>query len=184
MAGVGLVGAIAGAAVGGMGAVRGARMGAQTAAESAAKQVRDQSVIDHEHWLRAERLAACRSLLTAYSEYAVAASNMARVYTVYEGERQGGAEIGLAFGASVTRFRDAYFQLRLLGPAELRAPALRLRDHVEDHHECIAQWGDAAVRVDVSTEAGIVAEEERLRRQFSDLHDARRRRRKPSAAPS
>ncbi|MGW6158589.1 hypothetical protein ACWFRM_36535 [Streptomyces sp. NPDC055144] len=168
-AGVGLVGAIAGAAVGGMGATRGARIGAQTAAETTAKQVRDQSVIDHEHWLRGERLAACRNLLSAYSEYAIAASNMARVY---EGERQGSSDIGLAFGASVTRFRDAYFQLRLLGPAELRTPARRLGDQVEVHKECIKRWGDAAVAMDVSVESDIVAEEERLRGQFSDLHDA------------
>jgi hypothetical protein len=168
-AGVGLVGAIAGAAVGGAGATRGARIGAQTAAETTAKQVRDQSVIDHEHWLRGERLAACRNLLNAYSAYAVAASNMARVY---EGERQGSADIGLAFGASVTTFRDAYFQLRLLGPGELRAPARRLCDQVEDHQECIKRWGTAAVALDVASEPEIMAEEERLRFQFSDLHDA------------
>ncbi|MEU8847887.1 hypothetical protein AB0C70_16935 [Streptomyces sp. NPDC048564] len=177
-AGVGLVGAIAGAAVGGMGATRGARIGAQTAAEATAKQVRDQSLADHEHWLRQERLAACRNLLTAYSEYAIAASNVARVY---EGSRPGDAEIGLNMGASVTQFRDAYFQLRLLGPNELRAPALRLGDHVEAHNECLTKWGDAMVRLGVATvELGaaivmeveaVAAEEERLRLQFSDLHD-------------
>ncbi|GGY21206.1 hypothetical protein GCM10010326_12480 [Streptomyces xanthochromogenes] len=176
-AGVGLVGAIAGAAVGGVGATRGARIGAQTAAEAAAKQVRDQSVIDHDHWLRQERLAACRHLLTAYSEYAIAASNMARVY---EGSRVGDAEIGLAMGASVTRFRDAYFQLRLLGPDDLRAPALRLGDHVEAHNNCVTRWGNAIVRLDLASVTladaapieAAAAEEEMLRLQFSDLHDA------------
>ncbi|MCX5054680.1 MULTISPECIES: hypothetical protein [unclassified Streptomyces] len=171
-AGVGLVGAIAGAAVGGMGAIRGARIGAQTAAEATAKQVRDQSVVDHEHWLRGERLAACRNLLTAYSEYAVAASNMARVY---EGSRPGDVQIGLTMGASVTRFRDAYFQLRILGPDEVRAPALRFGNHVEAHNECITTWGDAIARLDAATVMEVeaaAAEEERLRLQFSDLHDA------------
>ena len=172
-----MVGAIAGAAVGGLGATHGARIGAQTAAEATAKQVRDQSVVDHEHWLRGERLSACRNLLTAYSEYAIAASNMARVY---EGSRPGDAQIGLTMGASVTQFRDAYFHLRLLGPPEVRAPALQLGNHVEAHNECIAKWGNAMVRLGAATAGldavmeaeAVAAEEKRLRLQFSDLHDA------------
>ncbi|WP_327156689.1 hypothetical protein [Streptomyces tubercidicus] len=134
--------------------------------------MRDQSVIDHEHWLRGERLAACRNLLTAYSAYAIAASNVARVY---EGSRLGDAQIGLTMGASVTQFRDAYFQLRLVGPDEVRAPALGLRSHVEAHNECIKKWGDAMMRLDAETVTEVEAvatEEERLRLQFSDLHDA------------
>lgn len=77
-AGVRLVGAIGGAAIGGIAAARGSRIGAETAARATAKQVRDQAVIDHEHWLRGQRLEACGALLAAYHEYAIAASNVAR----------------------------------------------------------------------------------------------------------
>ncbi|MFB6679548.1 hypothetical protein ACFCWG_45655 [Streptomyces sp. NPDC056390] len=83
----------------------------------------------------------------------------------------GEAEIGETFGASMTAFREAYFQLRLLGPAELQEHARRLREHMEEYHKCVERWGDALLAEDLEA-AHIAAEEERLRFQCRPLHSS------------
>ncbi|MGW8378512.1 hypothetical protein [Streptomyces sp. ODS28] len=165
---VALVGAVAGAAVGGITAARGARIGAETTARATVEQVRDQAAMDHEHWLRGQRLEACTALLAAYDEYAIVASNMTRAV---EGEVTGSAELGLAFGQSVTDFRKSFFQVRLVGPPDVCERAMELRRGLEDHKECVEQWTDAFVDMDGCTAAAAQAEEERLRYRLGDLHD-------------
>ncbi|MEU9286754.1 hypothetical protein AB0D57_19060 [Streptomyces sp. NPDC048275] len=168
-AGVGLLGAIGGAAVGGVAAARGARLGAETTARATAKQVHDQASVDHEHWLRGQRLEACRILLAAYDEYAIAASMLTRAL---EREVEGSRDVGQAFGQAVSAFRNAYWQVRLVGSADVREHASRLRRHLEDHKDCVDQWLDAALSMQGATIASARAEEERLRVQLGELHDA------------
>ncbi|WP_328620971.1 hypothetical protein [Streptomyces sp. NBC_00354] len=168
-AGVGLVGGLSGAAIGGRAAVRGARLGAETTARATARQVHDQGTINHEHWLRGQRLESCRALLAAYDKYAIAASNISRAL---EGETQASREMGLAIGQGVSDIRNAYFQVRLLVSEDVLQPARNLRLHVEDHKECLDRWMDAFLAMDVQRVASEQADEERLREQLGHLHNA------------
>jgi hypothetical protein len=168
-AGVGLVGAIGGAAIGGFAAARGARIGAETTARATIKQVQDQAAIDHEHWLRGQRLESCTALLATYDEYAIAVSNVTRAL---EGEITGTGELGSALGQSMTNFRNAYFQVRLVAPADVREQALQLRRGVEDHHDSVERWTDAFLALDGPAATSAQAEEERLRHQLGGIHDA------------
>jgi len=74
------VAGLIGAGIGGIAAVLGARIGAETVARATSLEVRDQATVDHEHWLRGERLEAYKELLAAYDEYAIAASNVGRIF--------------------------------------------------------------------------------------------------------
>uniref|UniRef100_A0AAU3GVZ3 Secreted protein n=1 Tax=Streptomyces sp. NBC_01401 TaxID=2903854 RepID=A0AAU3GVZ3_9ACTN len=168
-AGVGLVGAIGGAAIGGLAAARGARIGAETAAKATAKQVHDQAVVDQEHWLREQRLDACRALLAAYDAYAIGASNVTRAV---EGELTGTRELGLSFGQSLSDFRNAYFQVRLVGPGDVREQALLLRRSVEEHQDCVDKWLHGFLDMDRAVTAAAKTEEETLRFRLGGIHDA------------
>ncbi|GAB2915543.1 hypothetical protein [Streptomyces mayteni] len=158
-----------GAAIGGFAATRGARIGAETAARASAQQVRDQAQVDHEHWLRGQRLEAWRALLASYDGYAIAASNMTRVL---EGEIAGSADIGAEFGGKMHELRQAYFLVRLLGPNEVRETALQLRRGVQDHFDRVKEWTDVLLGMDGRAVAAIQAEEVGLRKRLGDLHDA------------
>lgn len=161
-AGVGIVGA----AVGGLAAARGARIGAETAARATAKQVRDQADVDHDHWLRGQRLEACRAFFVAYDEYALAASNMTRAV---ERDIAGSEElVGEAFGQSMTNFRNAFYQVRLVAPAAVRERALQLARGVEDHYASVMR----ILATDGSAMAAAQAEEARLRSGLGGIHNA------------
>ncbi|KUO21364.1 hypothetical protein [Streptomyces dysideae] len=125
--------------------------------------------MDHDHWLRGQRLEACRVLLTAYDEYAIAASMLTRVL---EREADGPRDVGQAFGRAVSAFRNAYWQVRLVGSPDVREHASRLRTHLEDHKDCTDRWMDDVLSVQGSSAASERAEEERLRIQLGELHDA------------
>ncbi|MGW2087002.1 hypothetical protein [Streptomyces sp. NPDC001880] len=166
-AGVGLVGAISGAAVGGIAAARGARLGAETTARATARQVHDQAAINHDHWLRGQRLESCRALLAAYDRYAIAASNISRAL---EGESPASGEMGNAIGQAVSDIRNTYFQLRLLVSEDVLQPARALRLQVEDHKECLDRWLDAFLATDSQRVGAEQADEERLREQLGHFH--------------
>ncbi|MEU9055668.1 hypothetical protein AB0D37_35650 [Streptomyces sp. NPDC048384] len=165
-AGVGLVGAIGGAAIGGLAAARGARIGAETAARATVKQVRDQADIDHDHWLRGQRLDACRAFFVAYDEYGLAASNMTRA--VERGIAGSEELVGQEFGRSMTNFRNAFFQVRLVAPAAVRERALQLATGVEDHYDSVRN----ILAMDGSAMAAAQAEEERLRYELGGIWNA------------
>lgn len=163
------MGAIGGAAIGGITAERGARIGAQVTARATVEQVRSQAVVDHEHWLRGQRLEACKALLAAYDDYAIVASNTTRFV---EGEVTGSAELGSAFGQSVTDFRKSCFEARLVGPAEVREHVVRLRRGLEDHKECVERWMHALLSMDAPAVTAAQVEEGDLRQQLGELHGA------------
>ncbi|MFD5317884.1 hypothetical protein [Streptomyces sp. NPDC127098] len=158
-----------GAAIGGFAAAWGARIGAETAARASAQQVRDQAQVDHDHWLRGQRLEAWRALLARYDEYAIVASNMTRVL---EGEISGSSGIGAEFGGKAHELTQAYFLVRLLGPDTVREAALQLRRGVQDHFDCVNEWTDVLLGMDGRAVAALQAEEEELRNRLGALHDA------------
>ncbi|MFF2403422.1 hypothetical protein ACWCY1_02925 [Streptomyces goshikiensis] len=166
-AGVGLIGGISGAAIGGRAAVRGTHLGAETAARATARQVHDQGMINHEHWLRGQRLESCRALLAAYDRYAIAASDISRAL---ETQSQPSREMWSTIGQAVSDIRNSYFQVRLLVSEDLLQPTRDLRLHVEDHKECLDRWADALLTEDGERAAAEEAEEERRCKQLGDLH--------------
>ncbi|GAA0680271.1 hypothetical protein GCM10009536_08390 [Streptomyces thermocarboxydus] len=169
-AGVGLVGAIGGAAIGGFAAARGTRLGAETAAQATVRQVHDQSIAEHEHWLRERRLETCTALLAAYHRYAIQASALHRAL---EDESAESAEVGGQLRQCITDFRNTCYQVRLVATEDIREDALQLQMQVEDHIECIDEWFDAFL----SNRGGAAvaearAREERAREQLATLHTA------------
>ncbi|WP_030673737.1 hypothetical protein [Streptomyces sp. NRRL B-1347] len=63
-----------GAGVGGLATAYGARVGAQKTIEAAQTQVRAQSSVDHQQWVRDQRRQACTDVFDAFSRYLRAAS--------------------------------------------------------------------------------------------------------------
>lgn len=66
---------VIGAAIGGLAAAWGTRTGAERAALAAQRQVRDQAVAEHLHWLRQQRLEAYEGFMRAYDSFARVATN-------------------------------------------------------------------------------------------------------------
>ncbi|MCX4669960.1 hypothetical protein OG453_25275 [Streptomyces sp. NBC_01381] len=172
-AGVGLVGALGGAAMGGLAAVRGARMGAETTARATIEQARAQERAQRDHWLRDERKRAAVLMLEAYDEFTVAASNVTRMFDL---EIEASAEVWGAHNTSLNKIRAAYFPLRLLGPARVHQAARELWQLIEEHHEGIQEWADGIMTATDEIRAGWRAREEQQRyalgRAHSDLIDA------------
>ncbi|MFD3569699.1 hypothetical protein [Streptomyces sp. NPDC058667] len=134
-AGVGLVGAIGGAAIGGMAAARGARIGAETAARATATQVRDQARYEHAHWLRERRLEACRDVLAAYDEYV-------SVSTAFARQLDADPELAehVTLHPPTLALNRNYIAIRILGPQELRQAAWLVKQKQQDHMEALYAW--------------------------------------------
>jgi hypothetical protein len=145
-AGVGLVGAIGGAAIGGFAAARGARSGAEMAARATARQVRDQALFDHAHWLRERRLEACRDFLGAYDEYAGAATAYEKLLTSDPNSAESAEPVTLR--PSTLALHRIYFVIRILGPEALRQAAAQVRRMQEQHAENLYAWRTAYLRRD------------------------------------
>ncbi|WP_427922160.1 hypothetical protein [Streptomyces sp. cg40] len=172
-AGVGLVGALGGAAMGGLAAVRGARLGAETTARATIEQVRTQERAQHDHWLRDERKRAAVLMLEAYDRFTIAASNVTRMFDL---EIEASPDVWSAYNASMNEIRRAYFPLRLLGPARVHQAARGLWQLIEEYHEGIEEWADGIMTATDETRAGWGTREEQQRytlgRAHSDLIDA------------
>ncbi|MFE3552186.1 hypothetical protein ACFXN2_26380 [Streptomyces kronopolitis] len=101
-AGVGLVGALGGAAMGGLAAVRGARIGAETTARATIEQAQTQERAQHDHWLRNERKSAAVLMLEVYDWLTIAASNVTRMFDL---EIEASADVWSAYGTSLNEVR-------------------------------------------------------------------------------
>ncbi|WP_225831704.1 hypothetical protein [Streptomyces sp. NK08204] len=172
-AGIGLVGALGGAAMGGLAAVRGARMGAETTARATIEQARSQERAQHDHWLRDERKRAAVLMLEAYDRFTIAASQVTRMFDL---EIEASADVWSAYNASMNEIRGAYFPLRLLGPARVHQAARELWQLIEEYHEGIQEWADGIMTATDETRAEWRAREEQQRytlgHAHSDLIDA------------
>ncbi|MFJ5802539.1 hypothetical protein [Streptomyces decoyicus] len=166
-AGVGLVGALGGAAMGGLAAVRGARMGAETTARATIEQARTQERAQHDHWLRDERKRAAVLMLEVYDRFTIAASNVTRMFDL---EIEASADVGSAYGTSINEVRGAYFPLRLLGPARVHQAARELWQLIEQHNEEIQEWADGIMTATDETRAEWRAREEQQRYTLGDAH--------------
>jgi len=172
-AGVGLVGALGGAAMGGLAAVRGARMGAETTARATIEQARTQERAQHDHWLRDERKRAAVLMLEVYDRFTIAASNVTRMFDL---EIEASPDVWSAYNTSMNEIRGAYFPLRLLGPARVHQGARELWQLIEQYNEGIQEWADGIMTATDETRAEWRAREEQQRytlgRAHSDLIDA------------
>jgi hypothetical protein len=166
-AGVGLVGALGGAAMGGLAAVRGARIGAETTARATIEQARTQERAQHDQWLRDERKRAAVLILEAYDRFTIAASNVTRMFDL---EIEASADIWSAHCASVNDIRAAYFPLRLLGPAHVHQAARELWQLIEEYHEGIQEWADGIMTATGETRAEWRAREEQQRYTLGRAH--------------
>ncbi|MGN5635196.1 hypothetical protein [Streptomyces sp. AC154] len=166
-AGVGLVGAIAGAAMGGLAAVRGARIGAETSARAAVDQARAQERAQHEHWLREERKRAAVLMLEVYDRFTIAASNLTRMFDL---EIEASPDVWDAHHTSMNEIRTAYFPLRLLGPVRVHQAARALWQLIEEHNEGIQEWADGIMTASDETRAGWRSREEQQRYALGSAH--------------
>lgn len=167
-AGVGLIGAIGGAAIGGAAAARGARIGAETAARATEKQVSDQADADHGHWIRDQRLEAYRAMLLAYEAYIVAASAAQRVLEGAVRELDDAERTALS--SAVRAVMSAYFTVRLVGPVAVKDQALQIRMKVDDHVDYMSDWNQAAVAADEGRKEEARTQANLLRPQLARLH--------------
>ncbi|WP_143688234.1 hypothetical protein [Streptomyces sp. 3214.6] len=172
-AGVGLVGALGGAAMGGLAAVRGARMGAETTARATIEQARTQERAQHDHWLRDERKRAAVLMLEAYDKFTIAASNVTRMFDL---QIEASPDVWSAYNLTMNEIRGAYFPLRLLGPIRVHQAARELWQLIEQYHEGIEEWADGIMTATDETRAEWRSREEQQRyalgRKHSDLIDA------------
>ncbi|MFD5655190.1 hypothetical protein [Streptomyces sp. NPDC127039] len=172
-AGVGLVGALGGAAMGGLAAVRGARMGAETTARATIEQARTQERAQHGYWLRNERKRAAVLMLEAYDGFTLAASDVTRMFDL---EIEASTDVWSAYGSSVNEIRRAYFPLRLLRPARVHQASRELWQLIEQYHAAIEEWARGIMTATNEVRAEWRAREEQQRytlgRAHSDLLDA------------
>ncbi|MFI9245791.1 hypothetical protein ACIGXF_25165 [Streptomyces sp. NPDC053086] len=129
-AGVGLVGAVGGAAIGGLAAARGARIGAETAARATARQVQDQAFAAHMHWLREQRLEAYKSMLVAYEGYADTAMAWHAWFDGAGSDREAEPEDLVPYRGAIVKI---HMQIRLVGPAAVREAVRNVRRACQDH---------------------------------------------------
>ncbi|WP_158761681.1 hypothetical protein [Streptomyces sp. NRRL S-146] len=138
----GTVGAVAGAVVGAVAAVRGARIGAEKAAETARQQVQDQASIDHEHWLRQQRIEAYSEFLAAYDESALVATRTSRKIREMEpGDPKPEDDLN-ELTAAALRLRQVRQRVKLVGPELIHARATGLEDAARDYYidlDCAAE---------------------------------------------
>jgi hypothetical protein len=143
MAGLaGTVGAVAGAVVGAIAAVRGARIGAEKAAETARQQVQDQASIEHEHWLRQQRIEAYSDLLTAYDDSALVAARTAKKVRDMEPGDPKPVDDFDELTAKTLRLRQVRQRVKLVGPEPIHARAVELEDAARDYYidlDCAAE---------------------------------------------
>lgn len=169
-AGVGLVGAIGGAAIGGIAAARGARIGAETTARATARQVQDQAAANHAHWIRERRLEACRDLLGAYDDYVGAASAFQRLL---EGDPDSSEPAEpVTLHPSTLALARLYFLIRILGPESLRQAAWQLRQTQEGHAESLYAWRRAYLRRNDQEVGEALMQHDACRDQLIDAYNA------------
>ncbi|WP_328544410.1 hypothetical protein [Streptomyces europaeiscabiei] len=130
----GTAGAIAGAVVGAVAAVRGARIGAEKAAETARLQVQDQASIDHEHWLRQQRIEAYSEFLTVYDDSTVVAGRTRKKIVEMEPAAGQPEEDLRELKEIVHRLRQVRQRVKLVGPETIHTRATALEDSVQDYY--------------------------------------------------
>ncbi|MFF9628752.1 hypothetical protein [Streptomyces fradiae] len=171
--------AVIGLAATGLGAIvgaRAARFGAEKNAETVRRQVRDQSTVEHGHWLRQQRLSTYESFLAAWDECLHITQASADVpdpdSTCLDDLRE-------AAGRMAERAR----RIALLGPEEVTQAAESLTEAMQEDAEVPIRFikaSQAAIAAidgrPVQTEAVAVATEEYVQHseQLAELVSAYR----------
>ncbi|GAA2690623.1 hypothetical protein [Streptomyces lunalinharesii] len=142
--GIGMVGALGGSLVGGWAAVRGARDAAALNADAIRRQVAEQAMSEHRHWVRQERQKAYREVLDAYAEVTP------MIWTIHESlasqdESEWPERLDLTEQFDV--LNSACSRLVLLGPAPVaeagNALSLVLHEVERSFMRLVATWSGA-----------------------------------------
>ncbi|MFJ7100505.1 MULTISPECIES: hypothetical protein [Streptomyces] len=167
----GTVGAVAGAVVGAVAAVRGARIGAEKAAETARQQVRDQASIDHEHWLRQQRIEAYSEFLTAYDDSAlIAHRTFKKIRDMESGDPRPEDDLD-ELTATALRLRQVRQRVKLVGPEPIHARAVGLEDAARSYHTDLDCAAVARESNDPDADAEFMQVHTGMR-AMADAHDA------------
>ncbi|MGW4922620.1 hypothetical protein [Streptomyces parvulus] len=164
-------GALAGAVIGALAAVRGARIGAERAAETARQQVQDQASVDHEHWLRQQRIEAYTSFLAGYDECTnVSHRTRKKILDMSPGAGlpEDDFEEMTAGANALRRLRQ---RVKLVGPAPIHDRAVELEDAVWNYHADLEALAEALDSADANTGEAYAIEFQGMR-GTADAHDA------------
>ncbi|MGC9538051.1 hypothetical protein [Streptomyces sp. UG1] len=167
----GLVGALGGAIVGAVAAVRGARIGAEQAAETARQQVRDQASVDHDHWLRQQRLEAYTRFLAGYDDCTKVMQRIRRQILDMSAEADPPEQDFDEVAAAVNALRRLRQSVKLVGPDSIHSRAVALEDAVWDYHAALQDLAEAVAGADPVTDQ-VREEEYQGMRGTADAHDA------------
>ncbi|TLQ43423.1 hypothetical protein [Streptomyces marianii] len=167
----GMVGALGGALVGGVAAVRGARIGAEKAAEAVRQQVQDQASVDHDHWLRQQRLEAYTMLLGAYDAHAPVAHRASqKVADVSPGEDLPDAEFEEMFTTAGVIQQERQ-RVKLVGPDAIHVKAVELEQAVWRYRSALMALAEALHDANPLA-VGLVEEAREARRNSALAHDS------------
>lgn len=125
---ISLVAAVIGLAATGLGAVvgaRAARFGAERNAETVRRQVQDQGVVEHGHWLRQQRLNTYETFLEAWDECLRITQTSPEVH---DPDSTGLEDLKEAAGRMAERAR----RIALLGPEEVTRAAEELTETMQE----------------------------------------------------
>ncbi|MFD0070687.1 hypothetical protein, partial [Streptomyces sp. NPDC127574] len=151
--------------------VRGARIGAEKAAETARRQVQDQASIDHEHWLRQQRIEAYSEFLTVYDDATVVASRTRKKVVDMEPNSVQPEEDLRELKEILHRLRQVRQRVKLVGPEPIHMRATALEDSVQDYCIDLELVADAKASGDPDTPQ-MFEQEYRGMRASANAHDA------------
>ncbi|QDQ12029.1 hypothetical protein [Streptomyces spectabilis] len=126
-----------GAGVGGLATAYGARIGAQKTIEAAQTQVRAQSSVDHQQWVRDQRRQACIAVFDAFGRYVQVASSCGSCV------RSARALPGDKMTELFTATRELLLvsgHLELWGPADIVAAAQGITRTAHAQHKLFTRW--------------------------------------------
>jgi hypothetical protein len=167
----GTVGALGGAFIGALAAVRGARIGAERAAETARQQVQDQASVDHEHWLRQQRVEAYTAFLAGYDECTkITHQTRKKILDLSPGAGlpQDDFEEITTAANTLRRLRQ---RVKLVGPAPIHTRAVELEEAVWNYHADLEALAEALDSADAETGEAYAIEYQGMR-GTADAHDA------------
>ncbi|MFD7200479.1 hypothetical protein [Streptomyces sp. NPDC059893] len=164
-------GALGGAIIGAVAAVRGARIGAEKAAETARQQVQDQASVDHEHWLRQQRIEAYTGFLSGYDECTKITHQTRRKILDMSPGTGLPEEDFEAVTAAANTLRRLRQRVKLVGPAPVHSRAVELEETVWNYHADLEALADALDSADPDTDYVRDVEYQGMR-GTAEAHDA------------
>ncbi|MFF7238180.1 hypothetical protein [Streptomyces collinus] len=140
------------------------------AAETARQQVQDQALVDHEHWLRQQRIEAYTAFLAGYDE-CTKISHRTRLKILDMSPGTGLPEDDFEeMTASANALRRLRQRVKLVGPAPIHSRAVELEEAVWSYHSSLEVLAEAFDGADETVQA--ITEEHEEMRGTATAHDA------------